>query len=92
MPSCRSPNQCYVDQSATAPGSLDPSIRGSKSTRSTRCFLFGGFKWKLQKVLSMVGMLVPLNGGIGSIWGPQKAILVYKWHDFPANWGMDYAT
>ena len=36
--------------------------------------------------------LVPLKGGIGSIWGEGKD---YKWYIsgiFPANWGMDYAT
>ena len=53
----------------------------------------------------MVGMLVPLKGGIGSIFHPPEG-KDYKWYIsgmtylpkwyisgiFPANWGMDYAT
>ena len=38
----------------------------------------------------MVGMLVPLKGGIGSIWGPPEG-KDYKWYIsgiFPANWGI----
>ncbi len=39
----------------------------------------------------MVGMLVPLKGGIGSIFHPPEG-KDYMWYDIPANWGMDYAT
>ena len=42
----------------------------------------------------MVGMLIPLKGGIGSIFHPPEG-KDYKWYIsgiFPANWGMDYAT
>ena len=38
--------------------------------------------------------LVPLKGGIGSIFDPPEG-KDYKWYIsgiFPANWGMDYAT
>ena len=38
--------------------------------------------------------LVPLKGGIGSIFHPPEG-KDYKWYIsgiFPANWGMDYAT
>ena len=44
--------------------------------------------WSCQWLL----MLVPLKGGIGSIWGPPEG-KDYKWYIsgiFPANWGMDY--
>ncbi len=37
--------------------------------------------------------LVPLKGGIGSIFHPPGSA-IYKWYIsgiFPANWGMDYA-
>ena len=37
--------------------------------------------------------LVPIKGGLGSIWGPPEG-KDYKWYIsgiFPANWGMDYA-
>ena len=43
----------------------------------------------------MVGMLVPVKGGIGSIFLPPRFGKDYKWYIsgiFPANWGMDYAT
>ncbi len=42
----------------------------------------------------MVVELVPLKGGIGSIWGPPEG-KDYKWYisgKNTANWGMDYAT
>ena len=42
----------------------------------------------------MVVEMVPLKGGIGSIFHPPKG-KDYKWYVsgiFPANWGMDYAT
>ena len=38
--------------------------------------------------------LVPVKGGIGSIFHPPEG-KDYKWYIsgiFPANWGMDYAT
>ena len=44
----------------------------------------------------MVGMLVPLKGGIGSIVHPPEGNILYKWYIsgilYTANWGMDYAT
>ena len=43
---------------------------------------------------SMVVEMVPLKGGIGSIFHPPEG-KDYKWYIsgiFPANWGMDYAT
>ena len=40
---------------------------------------------------SMVGMLVPLKGGIGRIWGPPGSARTTS-GIFPANWGMDCAT
>ncbi len=39
----------------------------------------------------MVGLLVPVKGGIGSVcFTPQKARTISG--KKPANWGMDYAT
>ena len=44
----------------------------------------------------MVVEMVPLKGGIGSIFHPQ--VRQYnisgspKWYEFPANWGSNYAT
>ena len=43
---------------------------------------------------SRVVEMVPVKGGIGSIWAPPEG-KDYKWYIsgiFPANWGMDYAT
>ena len=43
----------------------------------------------------MVVEMVPLKGGIGSIFDPQNEGKDYNWYIssiFPANWGMDYAT
>ena len=42
--------------------------------------------------------MVPLKGGIGSIFHPPNEGKDYKWYInyisgiFPANWRMDYAT
>ena len=43
----------------------------------------------------MVVEMVPLKGGIGSIFGPPGSARTVKWYIFvvyTANWGMDYAT
>ena len=43
----------------------------------------------------MVVEMVPLKGGISSIFHPPNEGKDYKWYIsgiFPANWGMDYAT
>ena len=43
------------------------------------------------KVASMVVEMVPLKGGIGSIFHPPGSARTIS-GIFPANWGMDYAT
>ena len=48
-----------------------------------------------QKHESMVGNLVPLKGGLGSIFHPPRFGKDYKWYIsgiFPANWGIKNAT
>ncbi len=59
----------------------DPKTPNQKPTGSTSA----------GESLDLVGLLVPLKGGIGSIWGPQTKAR-YISGIFPANWGMDYAT
>ena len=55
----------------------DPKTPNQKPTGSTsdgECL-----DLKAYFVNSMVGLLVPLKGGIGSIWGPPEG-KVYQWH------------